>query len=122
MKKLALKNFHECGLYWRKTRRTPTDDDILKTTVDFLPYIETFDNCLLKIDESIEAIDKSGDDHLLWSSMFCETAFSSYTLIRNKCRRRLQNPLLMLHIFGLLQAKRIAALDVKKIVTTYFAK
>ena len=121
-KKLAKKNYQIAGQCWMTTRSTLSNLEIDDMVMNFRPYTEDINYCLDRIDEALKAVQISGDSHMLRSSMYCETCFSTYTLVRTKWRQRMHNSLLQLHMFGILQSTIMATLNVESVVTRFFDK
>lgn len=99
---------------WMATRSTLKPEDIDGTHVDTMMLRNCLNLCLDLVDEKILAERASSPSGLI-STMFCETVFSSFTLIRNKYRTRMKNPLLYLSIAGIHQTKRLLQLDLDSI-------
>ena len=118
----AKETYSKVGQCWMTTRSTLSNLEIDDLVVNFKPYEETLNYCLDRIKEALEALRISGDAHMLRSSMYCETCFSAYTLIRSKWRQNMKNELLQLHMFGILQSTIMASLDPARIVTRFFDK
>ena len=121
-KTLAKKNYKIAGQCWMTTRSTLSNLEIDDMVMNFRPYREDINYCLDRIDEALKAVNESGDAHMLRSSMYCETCFSTYTLVRTKWRQRMHNMLLQLHMFGILQSTLMATLNVGRVVTRFFDK
>ena len=121
-KKLAKKNYKIAGQCWMTTRSTLSNLEIDDMVMNLRPYRDDLNYCLDRIDEALKAVQQSGDAHMLRSSMYCETCFSTYTLVRTKWRQRMHNSLLQLHMFGILQSTIMATLNVESVVTRFFDK
>ena len=123
-KTLSKTNYKIAGKCWMTTRSTLSNleiDDML-IIYNFRPCREDMNHCLGRIDEALIAVEKSGPANMLRSSMYCETCFSTYTLVRSRWRQRMHNVLLQSHMFGILQSTIMANLDVARVVARFFDK
>ena len=83
--KLAKLNLKTVGQTWITTRATlTTDQQIDEIRINFNPYKNAAQDCIRLLNGCKAANDASCEGQLLYSSMFCETTFSSYTAIKTK--------------------------------------